>query len=206
MKPHRKHYYRNLLFAKFNPVIKILTISDVLILSGFGLISPIFAVFLTDNLVDGNVEVAGVAAMIYLLARSIGQVPAAYIIDKVKGERDDFSAMFWGSIISSIVPLAYIFATYSWHIYIIQLVYGLAQAITYPSWFAIFTRHIDNHKEGLEWGVYSTLVDLGGAAVAGIGGVVAAQFGFQPLFILVSIMSFAGSFWLFFIKKQMNKK
>ena len=192
--------WRAVFSLKVNDVVRTLTISDFFILSGFGLIAPIFAVFLTDNIEGGSVEVVGIAATIFLLTRSLGQIPVAYVIDKIKGENDDFQSLVIGSIISSFVPIMYIFARNPWHIYIIQLIFGFSQALTYPSWYAIFTRHVDNHKEGFEWGVYSTLTDLGGAAVAGIGGYVALTYGFTPLFITVSIMSLIGSFWIYFIK------
>ncbi|OGC51642.1 hypothetical protein A2982_02070 [candidate division WWE3 bacterium RIFCSPLOWO2_01_FULL_39_13] len=196
--------FRNFFGLHVNPVVKVLTISDIFILSGFGLVAPIFAVFITDNIKDGSVEVAGIAATVFFLSRSLGQIPAAYIVDKIKGEKDDFWAVLIGSIVTSFVPLLYIFATLSWHIYLIQLIYGFSQAFTYPSWYALFTRHVGHNREGVEWGIYSTLTDLGGAAVAGIGGYLAANFGFNNLFVIVSIASFVGSFWLIAVKRYIK--
>ena|SRR3989338_179739 len=196
--------WKTILSFDTNDVIKALTISDLFILSSFGLIAPIFAVYLTDNIKGANLEVVGVAATIFLLTRSLGQLPVAYIVDKIKGEKDDFWVMVIGSLISSLVPLFYIIATETWHIYLIQLIYGLSQAFTYPSWLAIFTRHIDKKREGFEWGIYYTLTDLGGAVVAVIGGIVASSFGFTPLFIIVSVTSFMGSLWLMVIRKRFN--
>ena len=173
--------WREFLKIESNWVIKTLTISDIFILSGFGLISPIFAVFITDQIEDGSVEVAGLAAMIYLLTKSLGQLPFAQIIDKIRGEKDDFWSMFIGSIATSLVPLFYLFARKPIHVYSIQFFYGLAQALTFPSWMAIFTRHVDARREGTEWGIYYTLTDLSGAGAAAIGGLIANYFGFAPL-------------------------
>jgi len=50
---------------KINKIIKILILSDVALLSGFGFIVPIFAIFLVGKIQGGNVEVAGYAAAIY---------------------------------------------------------------------------------------------------------------------------------------------
>jgi len=202
--PYKSKSWKSILSYDTNDVIKILTISDLFVLSGFGLIAPIFAVFLTDNIQGGNIEVAGIATTIFLLTRSIGQIPAAYIVDKIKGESDDYWSLMIGSAATCLVPLLYLTAYLPWHIYIIQLVYGFAQALTYPSWLAIFTRHIDKQKEGFEWGIYSTLTDLGGAGVAMVGGIIAQSYGFKPLFILVSIMSFIGTAWLMYIKKYLT--
>lgn len=187
-----------------NFVIRILTISDILIIGGFGLIVPIFAVFITENIVGGTVEIAGIASAIFLLTRSIGQIPAAILIDKIRGEKDDFWAMLIGSVICSLVPLAYIVISSPLQLFATQFIYGLAAAFTFPSWLAVFTRHIDKNHEGVEWGVYQTLIDLGSAGAASVGGFLAYRYGFYPLFIIVSLTTFVGSMFLVFVYKNMK--
>jgi len=189
---------------KISPIIRFLTISDVLILSGFGLISPIFAVFIVDTIKGGNLEVVGIASAVYLLTRSLIQIPAAGMIDRIKGEKDDFLSMLIGSLAFSCVPLFYLFVSTPTQLYLVQFFYGLAMAFTYPSWLAIFTRHIDKEHEGIEWGIYQTLVDLGTAATASLGGFLAYQFGFNLLFVLVSLISFMGSIFLLGIYRKMR--
>src|SRR4030042_4678138 len=93
----RKNFKQYLALKGISKVIKILTMSDILMMGGFGLLSPIFAVFITDTIQGGNVEVVGIATTIYLLTKSLCQLFAAEIIDKIKGERDDFWSMFIGS-------------------------------------------------------------------------------------------------------------
>ena len=190
---------------KINPVVKFLTISDILLLTSFGLITPIFAVFITDNIQGGTVEVAGLASAIYLLTKSFAQIPIARFLDKNKGEKDDFWAMVFGSIGITVIPLLYIFVTTPAHLYIVQLFYGFFAAVAFPSWMAIFTRHIDKDKEGLEWGVYQTLIDMGMAASASLGGFLAYRFGFAPLFTVISIISFFGTLFLLGIYHDMRE-
>lgn len=189
-----------------NAVIKTLTISDILLLSSFGLIAPIFAVFLTESIQGGNLQVAGLASTIYLLTKSACQIPVARWADKVKGEKDDFWMMVIGSFATSLVPLLYLLAHTPRQIYLIQFLYGLAQAFTFPSWMAIFTRHIDREKEGTQWGLYYTFTDFAAALSAGVGGFVAYKLGFKPLFILVFVLSTIGSFWLLLIKNKIRQK
>jgi MFS family permease len=193
-----KHYFS----FPINPVIKILTFSDLIAMSGFALTSPIFAVYLNDRIADGNLEVVGYATMIYLVVKSGSQLLFAEIIDRIKGERDDFWMMFFGSLGYSIIPLAYLFAETPMHIYIIQFIYGIFSAATFPSWMALFTRHADRDKEGMEWGIYYTATDFGGAAAAALGGYWATQYGFESVFILNSVLSFIGTFFLFFIRNH----
>ena len=192
-----KHYFS----FPINPVIKILTFSDLIAMSGFGLISPIFAVYLNDNIVGGSLEVVGFAMTIYLIVKSVSQLIFAELVDKIKGERDDFWMMFLGSVGYSAIPLCYLLARNPTDIYIIQFVYGIFSAATFPSWMALFTRHADKDNEGMEWGIYYTLSDLGGAVAASMGGFLAVHYGFNMVFVLTSIMSFIGTAFLFLIKK-----
>lgn len=179
--------------VKINPVIRVLVVSDILILSAFGLVAPIFAVFLLENIQGGSAEVAGFAAMVGLFSRAVFQIPVAIFIDRRTGERDDFWINFGGSVGMSLIPLAYLFASLPTHIYFIQAVFGFFHALTFPSWKAIFTRHIDRHEVGLDWAVYNTTTDLGVALAAAIGGVVAVTLGFKALFISVSLFSLLGT-------------
>jgi len=78
---------------KINNLIKILTFSDVVIISGWGLTNPLFAVYVTQQIKGGNLELVGLATAIYWITRSLLQLPFAKLIDLVKGEIDDFMLM-----------------------------------------------------------------------------------------------------------------
>lgn len=78
--------------------------------------------------------------------------------------------------------------------------------MAYPSWFAIFTRHIDKDKEAFEWSIWSTNIDLG-VGVAGIaGGILVTKFNFNFVFILASVLACISVLGLFIIKKYILSK
>lgn len=188
----------------FNPVIRILIISELVITSSFGLVTPILAVFITSSIEDGSVAVAGIATAIFLLSKSIFIIPIAIVIDNRKGEKDDFWTVLIGSIVFSLVPLFYLTVNTPMQLYIIQFVYGISSAAISPGWNAIWVRHIDKGHEGLSSGMYNTFVGLGAALTASIGGLIANQYGFAPLFITVSIFSIIGSLLLSLMYKDMK--
>lgn len=189
-----------------NSIIMYLTLSDIVLVSGFGLIAPIFAVYLTDELPGGTVEVAGIAMMVYLITKSLVQLGIAELVDKIKGERDDFWFMIIGTLAFTIIPILYIFAKSPMHIYVIQFIYGIFSAMTFPSWMALFTRHIDKHREGMEWGIYYTLTDISGAFAAGIGGILASLYGFAVPFIFASVSGLIGGLILLYTYKDLKMK
>ncbi|MEK7639103.1 MAG: MFS transporter [Patescibacteria group bacterium] len=190
------HYF----LQDISPVVRFLIISDTVVLGAAGLLGPVFALFIEDFIVGGNEATAGLAAGIYLFTKSLLQIPIAHYIDRIVGEKDDFWLLFSCSVLTSLLPLAYLFISTPTQLYLVQFVMGLFIAFTFPTFMALFTRHIDHDKEGTEWGVYFTLTDLTSAAFAAVGGYVAATQGFETLIIMVVIMSVLGSLLLWPIK------
>lgn len=187
-----------------NRLITFLIMADFLVIAGWGLVSPIFAVYITGQIQGAGVEAVGLASTIYFLLKSGLQVPLANIIDRIRGERDDFLALLIGSIILTIVPLLYIVIRTVPQLFIVQALYGIGNALCYPAWLALFTRHIDKNKEGWEWSLYYTTIDLSGAAAAAIGGYLAKTVGFSYLFATVSFLSFIGCLAYFKVKKELK--
>ena len=197
--------WRNYLMMNFNSVIRWLIISDLIVIGSYGLLAPIFAVFITDYIPGANIQVAGIAVTIFLITKSLAQIPIATVIDKIKGEKDDFWIVFVGSIAMSLIPLFYIFVRTVPQLYLIQAIYGVVTAATFPAYMAIFHRHLDKDKEGTELGVYYTLTDIGSAATGAIGGSLAYYLGFTWVFILVVVFNLLGSLALIFIKRDMKQ-
>ncbi|MFH2136861.1 MAG: MFS transporter [Patescibacteria group bacterium] len=195
-----KYYF----LQDINPVVRFLIISDTVVMGAAGLLGPIFALFITNFIRGGNEAVAGLAAGIYLLTKSIFQIPIAHFIDKIRGEKDDFWLMFIFSLLISVIPLLYLIINTPLELYIVQFILGLFTAFTFPTYMAIFTRHIDKEKEGTEWGVYFTLTDLTGAALAALGGYIAAISGFPILIFTVVVVSFIGALLLLPIKSYIK--
>jgi MFS family permease len=185
-----------------NKVIKTLMFSDVLLLTGFGFISPIFAIFLKENIQGGGVEVAGFAAAIYWGVKSILQIPFGKYLDKIKGEKDDLWFVVIGNILAALAVFGYIFSSFPWHIYLCQGIYSLGMAMNIPGWSAIFTRHIDKGKEAFEWSTRSTFIGIGAGISGALGGIIAAKFGFNILFTGVGIFALASALLPFLIYKD----
>lgn len=196
---------KNYLLRDMNPIIRLLIISDLILFGAAGLLGPIFALFIEDFIIGGNAKVAGIAAGIYLLSKSILQIPSAYILDKIRGEKDDFWMLFSFTLIASVIPIFYIFIETPLQLYITQFILGIFTAFTFPAFMAIFTRHIDKGKEGTEWGIYFTLTDVATAILSVVGGYIATIAGFPFLIIMVVCVSIAGSLILIPIRKYIRK-
>jgi len=195
--------FKKYLLMDMNSVIRFLILSDLVWNGAVGLLGPIFALFVVDFVKGANPAVVGAAATIYLVTKSLLQVPAASIIDRIRGEKDDFWILFIGSVLAGLMPLSYLLVHTPLQLYIVQFLYGACVAFTFPSYMAIFTRHIDREKEGTEWGIYFTLNDLSAAVTATVGGVLAQTVGFHNLIVGLVLLSLCGVALLFPIKRYM---
>src|SRR3970040_1746087 len=123
---------------KINHVVRTLVLSDFFFNSGFSLFAPIFAVYVTQQIHGGALEIIGLAAAIFQIFKSVLQVPIARYLDKNHGEYDDFYSMVFGSFLISMVPFLYLFASLPVHVYIFSAIYGIGLAFLVPPWYAIF--------------------------------------------------------------------
>lgn len=191
---------------KINRVIKYLILGDLIFFAGLGLISPVFAIFIVDKIQGGNAFVAGVASAIYMILSSVLRLPIGMLIDSVKGEMDDYWFLMTGFFISALVPIGYIFSKLPWHIYVLEGLYGIGMAMNLSGWAAIFTRHIDKGKEATEWGIEATGYGIGMGVAGAIGGWAVTRFGFNPVFVVVSVMGILGTLLLLCIRNDIRRK
>ena len=186
-----------------NKVIKVLIFSDFLLHSGWGLIGPIFAIFITQQIKGGNLASVGFIAATFWLVKSIIQPFIAHFFDLNKGEKDDFKFLIFGMYLANLIPLGYVFATQVWHIFLLEIIRGIAMACVVPSWLGIFTRHIDKGWEAFSWSIQSTSIGFAFAFAAAFGGIVATFLGFKVIFVLISFFGLAASSFLLLIRNQL---
>lgn len=182
--------------------LKILILSDIFVVSGFGLIAPIFAIFINDNLVGGSIFSAGLASMIFLITISSLRVYFSYKFQP----KDRLWMLRLGTIIITLVPLGYIFSTQVYHVYGVQFFYGLGAAFAYPAWSSLFTSHLEKGKRGFQDSIYSSSVGIGTAITAGVGAWIAEHTSFQVVFILTGIIAVVGLLFLFKLQKNSLRK
>ncbi|MFH1460955.1 MAG: MFS transporter [Patescibacteria group bacterium] len=192
--------------AKLNQVIKILIFSDVALVSGFGFIVPIFAIFLTERIKGGNVEVAGYAAAIYWIVMSLSVIPFGRYLDKNHGEKDDLWFIVIGNLLAALAVVGYIFSSLPWHIYLLEVFYSLGMSMNISAYGAIFTRHIDKGKEASNWSTRAAFVGMGAGVAGALGGIIANRFGFNVLFVGVIIFVLASALLPFLIYREICPK
>lgn len=189
-----------------NKVLEVLIFSDMALLAGMGFLTPIFAIFLTQNIQGATIQTAGLASGIYWVVNSLAMIPIGKFLDRQEGEKDDLLAVILGNFLTALVAFGYIFSRETWHIYFLQAVYGLGMALNIPAYTAIFSRHLNKGKEAFAWGFRGAATGIVIGVAEGAGGFIAQRFGFNVLFSAAGIIVLASAFLLFFIIKEMKKK
>lgn len=187
--------------SKINKTIRFLIISDFFLFFAVGLLAPIFAVFILKN-IDNRIEVIGYAVSCYWVTRVLTVVPISRLMDKIKGEIDEYAFMIAGTFLISIIPLFFIISTESWHIYLLQFINGLANSMAIPAWRILFTNHIDTRVVGFEWSLEDIGVGVATAVSASVGAYVAGKFGFNVLFGVISFFGLVSVFTLLMLSKE----
>jgi MFS family permease len=189
---------------KINRIVKYLILTDVAFWTGWGLVTPIFAIFIVDRIVGGTAMVVGISTAIYWLFRSLLVLPSGKILDKYAGERDDYLFLVAGNFITTLVLFGYVFAVFPWHIYILQAFYGLGMAMGLAGWRSIFTKNIDKGKEASEWSLDDTLLSVGTATAGFISGLLVTDIGFTNTFIVAGILGLVSILILFCLRKDID--
>ncbi|MBS3167950.1 MFS transporter [Candidatus Woesearchaeota archaeon] len=185
-----------------NRTIKLLMFSDVFVSTGFGLIEPILAIFIKENLIGGTIFAAGMASTIFFLTKCIIQLPFSKYVDK---HDHKIRYLLIGSLLIALVPFLYAFAKHINTIYLAQFVYGIGAGLAYPAWLGLWSTNLDKHNESFEWSMYSTFVGVGIAATAAIGAGLAQFIGYHATFFIVGFMSLIGCAIIFFLDKKQEK-
>jgi MFS family permease len=185
-----------------NRTLKLLIISDIFLLSGFGLIAPILAIFINGNLINGSIFSAGLASAIFLITHASLQLLFSYKFNP----KDRLWMLKLGTALIMLVPIGYILATNIYHIYIAEFIYGVGASFAYPAWFSLFSANLEKGKRGFQYSIYSAGVGIGTALTAAGGAWIAEKFNFKLVFILTGVCALIGLLILFRLSKGVLRK
>jgi MFS family permease len=186
-----------------NKTLWYLLLSDIFVVTGFGLMEPILAIFIKENLVGGTIFSAGVASAIFLVTKSLIQLPFSRYVDK-HGKKLQW--LIFGTALICVVPFIYIFASDINLIYVAQFIYGIGSGLAYPTWLGLWSTNLDKRHESFEWSLYSTLSGLGTAVAATIGAAIAQFVGYKYTFVIVGVMALVGCLVLLGLELSSKKK
>lgn len=181
----------------FNRALRILLITNGLVLLAGAMLGPIYALFV-ENL-GGNLLDASLTGGFFALAAGITTLLAGKFADKNK--RAELIVAF-GYGVMGLGFLLYIFVNSIWFLFGIQILIGFAEAFYSPAFDALYSKHITEKKAGREWGTWESMNYFSIAVGSVIGGLVATIFGFNAIFIVMSALCFISAIYIFHLYKR----
>ena len=178
---------KELFREKMHPVVRTLLINNILSLTGWAFISPIFAIYVVQNVKGGSIKAVGICYFTYWIIKGLLQLFISNYLDRVEGEADDYMTLVLGQFLNMLVPIALLFSKTTGELYLIYCILGIADALYVPPWNAIFTRYINPKRVSFEWTLNSTGFNFGSAIAILIGSSLALIFGFPLIFFFVAL-------------------
>lgn len=185
--------------VKISSVIKVLVLADLYFFGGWAFIQPIFAIFLVEKIHGATVATAGFVAALYWIVKSVLQVPIANFLDKTPGERDDFFSLLFSLLLGAISAFLFASAATLSVVFLAQALYAVAMAMYIPSWYSIFSRHIDAQRVSFNWSVDSVSIGIASFVASLASGMLAQWVGFRAVFMLAGVLSVASAVVVYFI-------
>lgn len=204
-----------MLFSKFrkpkmNRTITLLTLSDIFAWGGFTVVSVLMGLYLSEKLGANAARIVGTGMGVYLVFRSVAQVPLGLLLDKIKRDKDDIIVLFVGSVLMGAAFLFYPLITSEHFFYFLQGILGLGASMNLIAWRKLFAENVSKGYGGASYGVYGAVMGLATAILSFLGGVV-ANIGPEYFDIIMIVMGFwvmLGGLWaiMIFTAKERNSQ
>lgn len=191
-------------FFKINKIIWYLTASDILTWGVYIIISGFVGLYLSKKLNEPPEIVLGIGVSIFYLAKGTFQIPIGIITDKIKKDSDDILFLILGNLFMGVPYLLFPSITSSLLYYLLQFFIGIGAAMNLVNWRKIFAKNLDKGKEGLDYGVYDTIMSYAMIFFSILAGVIANQGEkfFDLVMLLVGILMISSTFFVFLISKS----
>lgn len=167
-----------------NSSLKILFIYNGMFVFAGSLLGPLYAVYV--GLLDKNILSVSATWSTFLIATVVFTLIISKIGDRIKEKE---YLLLAGFLVRATAWFMFIFADNIFHLILLQTLLGLGEALGTPAFDAIFAEHLDSGRHIKEYSDWKLVLSAATGVGTMIGGVIATKFGFQWLFVSMSILA-----------------
>lgn len=169
------------------PPLKILLGASALFMLAGGMFGPIYAIFVEE--IGGDLLTAGSAYFLFALSAGVMIFFISRWEDHVKHQE---KLVISGYVLSCIGFLGYMLIKNPFDLFIVQIIFGLGEAIGTPAYDGLYSKFLDKGKFVSEWGIWESMHYIVIALAALVGGLLANLYGFKFIFLIMFIISLIG--------------
>ena len=182
---------------KLNRALKILIITNSLVLVAAAMLGPIYALFVEK--IGGSLMDASLTGGLFALAAGVTTLISGKYADKIKSNE---LIMVGGYVIVGIGFLLYTFVNSIIFLFAVQILIGFGEAVYWPVFDTLYSKHITKRKAGREWGVWESMSYFTFAFGAIVGGFIVVKLGFNIMFIIMAALCFISAIYVYRLPKS----
>ena len=152
---------------------------------------PIFGIFIVTNIAGATIQSAAAGYSIYLINRVIFEIISGRVL-RGSSDRKKFTITILGMACLSIAYVGFSFSQNIIAVFSFYALLGLGLGIASPAKNSLFAIHLDKNKEATEWSLADAVSFICMALATALGGFIATQYGFSPLFLIAAIVNLLG--------------
>jgi len=177
--------------------LRILLATNAMILLAGAMIGPIYALFVEE--IGGDIMDAGLTAGIFALAAGITTLIAGRYADRIK---ESELIVVVGYLVLGAGFLLYTQVSTIYMLFAVQVFIGIAEAIYWPAFDALYTKHINRRRAGREWGRWEAMSYFTYALGSAVGALIATYLGFNVLFVVMALLCAASAIYIYFLPRK----
>lgn len=178
---------------KINKGIRILLVADTIWFFGEGMLGPLFAVF--AERIGGDIFDITWAWATYLIVTGGLIMLIGKISDKKALKKEHLVTI--GYILNAVFTFGYLLVSAPIHLFIVQIGLGISAALATPTWNALYAKHEDSGRTGLEWGLADGAAQIFSGIAIILGGIIVGYFSFDLLFIVMGSVQVVAAFSMY---------
>lgn len=164
--------------------LKLFLTADAFYTLAFGMLGPIYAVFVQE--IGGDILQAGTAWAIFMISSGMGIFLMGRLQDRIKKDK---AFLIAGYAMRSLGFLGYYFVSNVAQMFVLQVFLGLSVIVISPATYSFYARRVDNKKMASEWAVWESIWYTVQGIAALIGSLFASLYGFKALFLAMFFVS-----------------
>ncbi len=173
---------------ELNPVVKAYIVSESFLWSAWDFVTPIIAIFIAKNVSGGDIQTAAAGYSVYLITRVVFELISGRILQHTNDRKKVLMSIF-GILCLSVAYFGFAFTKTLQLVFLFYSILGVGLGIAAPAKNSLFAMHLDKNKEATEWSLNDAVSFICMALATALGGFVAAQYGFQTLFLIAGVIN-----------------
>lgn len=177
--------------------LRVLLITNGLVLLSAAMLGPIYALFVRD--IGGDILDTGLAAGVFTATAGVVVFFFGKMSDRI---RESELVVALGYAIMGTGFFLYTQIDSMVELLLIQVLIGFGEAIYSPAFDALYSKHLDPKHSGAQWGAWESMNYFALSLGALVGSGIAALFGFTMLFLVMGSLAYLSALYIYSLPRR----